>query len=180
MSNNVSAARKMLRGWPMISTVLFIPAAYYGTSSILISELQRLQAGAAVVSVHAGAVFFPYVFVFAIFALASAILRAIPASPATLNQLGRCANFLMLAGLPLLLFVVLLARPLQEHYMPKLGYFECGLLHGNPTLWFTDWIKNPAWCVKGKDRDWVFEQAKLAEEKSANPSSAIPSAPAKP
>jgi hypothetical protein len=83
----------------------------------------------------------------------------------------RTLTFLILwLGGSLLFFVLLLARPLQQHYMPKMGYFECGLLRGNPTLYSTDWIKNPAWCVKGKDRDWVFEQAKLAEDAEKNAS----------
>lgn len=173
MNNEVVAARKMLSGWPMVSTVLLIPMTYYGMFH-LISEIQRLQADAPVIRVYAASILSPLVGMLVVAALASLIARAIPASPTVLHNMGRCINFLMLWGCaPPLLFVVFLARPLQQHYMPKLGYSECGLLHGNPTLWFTDWIKNPAWCVKGKDRDWVFEQAKLAEEKSAKPERAV-------
>jgi hypothetical protein len=59
---------------------------------------------------------------------------------------------------------------LQHHYFPKNGYTECDQLQGAPSVWFTDWVKNPAWCVKGKDRAWVFEQARIAGEgKTPNP-----------
>ena len=180
MNNDVTAARKMLSGWPMVSTVLLIPMTYYGMFH-LISEIQRLQADAPVIRVYAASILSPLVGMLVVAALASLIARAIPASPTVLHNIGRCINFLMLwACGPSLLFVVLLARPLQQHYMPKLGYLECGLLHGNPTLWFTDWIKNPAWCVKGKDREWVFEQAKLMDEKDRDPASAVKSEHKKP
>ncbi len=48
---------------------------------------------------------------------------------------------------------------LQRHYMPELGYHLCDKLSGNPTLWFNDWVRDPAWCVYKKDHAWVREQA---------------------
>jgi hypothetical protein len=48
---------------------------------------------------------------------------------------------------------------LQRHYLPQMGYHYCDKLTGNPTLWFNDWVRDPAWCVYKKDRTWVREQA---------------------
>jgi hypothetical protein len=48
---------------------------------------------------------------------------------------------------------------LQRHYMPQLGYHYCDQLSGNPTVWFNDWVRDPAWCVYKKDHAWVREQA---------------------
>jgi hypothetical protein len=45
--------------------------------------------------------------------------------------------------------------------MPKLGYTRCNILEDHPTIYFTDWVKNPDWCVRGKSREWVNEQAHL-------------------
>jgi len=53
----------------------------------------------------------------------------------------------------------------QRSYMPSLGYSLCSELQGNPTMWFTDWVRDPAWCVKGKSLEWVNKQA-LNSEKS--------------
>jgi hypothetical protein len=45
--------------------------------------------------------------------------------------------------------------------MPNLGYSLCNILKGHPNIHFTDWVKNPDWCVRGKSREWIKEQAKL-------------------
>jgi hypothetical protein len=43
-----------------------------------------------------------------------------------------------------------------------MGYERCNILQGHPSMYFTDWVSNPAWCVRGKSREWVNEQALLA------------------
>lgn len=30
-------------------------------------------------------------------------------------------------------------------------------------MYFTDWVKNSEWCVRGKSREWVKEQGRLAQ-----------------
>jgi len=57
---------------------------------------------------------------------------------------------------------LLVVTPSQYYAMPKLGYTRC-ILEDHPTIYFTDWVKNPAWCVRGKRREWVKEQASLAQ-----------------
>ena len=98
------------------------------------------------------------------------VLKAIPVSDALFKKVVWLITALWCSALPLLLLSMLLGHPAQQFYFPKHGYTQCDLLHGNPTIWFTDWVKNPAWCVRGKDRSWVFEQARLAREgEAANP-----------
>lgn len=29
-------------------------------------------------------------------------------------------------------------------------------------MYFSDWVKNPEWCVRGKTREWVKKQARLS------------------
>lgn len=53
--------------------------------------------------------------------------------------------------------------PLQYYAMPKLGYTHCNILEGRSNKDSMDWVKNPEWCVRGKSREWVKEQARLAQ-----------------
>lgn len=64
-----------------------------------------------------------------------------------------------LISIPLMLVVIVGGSFLQRHYMPQLGYHYCNKLSGNPTVWFNDWVRDPAWCVYKKDHAWVREQA---------------------
>jgi hypothetical protein len=64
----------------------------------------------------------------------------------------------------LLALVLTTSTFLQNHFMPRLGYSQCTELQGNPTLWFTDWVKHPAWCVSGKTLEWVTEQAQPVQK----------------
>ncbi len=58
---------------------------------------------------------------------------------------------------------LLVITPLQYYAMPKLGYTRCNILEDHPTIYFTDWVKNPDWCVRGKSREWVNEQSRLSK-----------------
>lgn len=99
---------------------------------------------------------------FALFCLLTASLF-----PLRILQLDRAANVIEKIWLALTA-TILLSIPvvslgsswLQRHYLPPLGYYYCDKLDGNPTVWFNDWVKNPAWCVYGKNHAWVRAQAK--------------------
>ena len=65
-------------------------------------------------------------------------------------------------GISSALVSLIFITPLQYYAMPKLGYTRCNILEGHPTIYFTDWVKKPEWCVRGKSREWVMEQARLA------------------
>ncbi len=57
---------------------------------------------------------------------------------------------------------------LQQTYLPEMGYTECNQLRGARSTLSTDWVKDPAWCVRNKDHAWVREQAAKAEKKQKN------------
>ena len=84
--------------------------------------------------------------------------RAIPLKK-TFDLAERAAVVTTILGLVVMAFVTVAGRPIQSHFMPQYGYSRCSVLQGNPTVWFQDWVRNPEWCVKGKSREWVAEQA---------------------
>lgn len=91
--------------------------------------------------------------------LVAVALKAIPAGQTWTPVLARCIHVLLIIG-SLTLFLVLPAlRFLQDDYMSSIGYSHCDALKGNPTIWFKDWVKDPAWCMPGKDLEWVRQQA---------------------
>lgn len=69
----------------------------------------------------------------------------------------------VVTGGGIMLFCLLVVTPLQYYAMPRLGYTRCNILEGHPNIYFTDWVKTPEWCVRGKSREWVKEQARLAQ-----------------
>lgn len=90
------------------------------------------------------------------------LLRAIPYNGIWSKRLEWFMNGIVLSAGGVMVVIVFSSTLVQNHYMPQLGYSRCDLLEGNPSLWFSDWVKNPDWCVQGKTREWVNEQAKLA------------------
>jgi hypothetical protein len=87
------------------------------------------------------------------------IFRAIPwpAAHARAESVLLWSGFLCIAAI---IFALVFARPLQHYVMPKYGYQVCERTEvGATRLWFTDWVKNPKWCVPGKNLEWVREQA---------------------
>lgn len=93
--------------------------------------------------------------------LVAMVLGAMRAVPCRENSIKKFERFFMFALL-LNVFVMVLIPVTSvalRFYMPTLGYSICSDLKDNPAMWFTDWIRNPDWCVKGKSREWVNEQA---------------------
>ncbi|WP_313237955.1 hypothetical protein [Delftia acidovorans] len=95
--------------------------------------------------------------------IVAVIANAIPFKKQTLKKVecillsSTCVNiFFAAVGF----FAIL---PLQYYAMPQLGYTHCNILEGHPNKYFMDWVKNPEWCVRGKSREWVKEQARLAQ-----------------
>jgi hypothetical protein len=76
-----------------------------------------------------------------------------------------------IGSLVLMLVLVPAIGLLPYRYMPELGYTMCKISpdkwgRGGPSFW----VKNPDWCVKGKTREWVNEQAaRQASTESSSP-----------
>jgi hypothetical protein len=90
-----------------------------------------------------------------------AALIYIPGGAKHLPKIERPLNILIFTNFLLMLMVIFFSSALLDYSMPKLGYVQCDILEGKPSIWFSDWIKNSEWCVKGKSPEWVFEQAGL-------------------
>lgn len=122
------------------------------------SAIEGIATQAPAVRITPGALLFPFVGIFTALGLVIAVLRAIPFNGRPVQIMEKIFNLTVLASAIVLALIVTTSTLIQSHYMPKLGYSRCGLLQGNPTVWFTDWVKDQGHCVRGKTVDWVNEQ----------------------
>ncbi|WP_225613988.1 hypothetical protein [Delftia sp. DLF01] len=97
------------------------------------------------------------------------IQKAIPCKADITKIPERILKTSLFAGILLMLFCLFIITPLQHYAMPKLGYTRCNILKGHPNIYYSDWVKNPDWCVRGKSREWVKQQARLAGSTESNP-----------
>jgi hypothetical protein len=108
----------------------------------------------------------PAVLLFSLTIAPLGVLRAIPYHGIWSKRLESWMVNTLFIAFGLIVTVPFVSPLVQNHYMPKLGYNKCLLLQGGGfSLSSTDWVKNPDWCVKGKTREWVNEQAALQASK---------------
>ncbi|GKT21840.1 hypothetical protein [Acidovorax sp. SUPP3334] len=100
----------------------------------------------------------PFIGICCVLGIVVASMRAVPFSDARIKPFERAFIASIVAGGLSMLLIPVTAAVVRFN-MPSLGYSICSDLQGHPTLWFTDWVRDPAWCVKGKSLDWVNEQA---------------------
>lgn len=143
------------------SAVVVLAMSYLLTFQVLVPMVFDLQSQSPMIRIYAGAVIGPFIAPLALMMLIVVPMKAVPIFETFTKKTEKPFNVLVLINGIVLMLVLTTSTFLQSHYMPKLGYTHCDLLQGNPTLWSTDWVKNPDWCVKGKTREWVNEQAKL-------------------
>lgn len=165
------------------NAVLFLPIGLGILAAIALLLLPALAAavtdflqGGPVVRFGSAYVLALVVFPIILVVMTLSALSAVPAAPKFSALLGRTLNWLAVVAAVTLLVVMPLLSLMQHHVMPSRGYSKCELLAGQPTLYFNDWVKNPLWCVRGKDLDWVRSQA--AASASSNPANASAAAPA--
>lgn len=96
--------------------------------------------------------------------LVISIFKAIPIRWKGVDLLVKFLNINIFVAAVFMIVGVPALTLLQYHYMPRLGYSKCNILRGHPNMWFNDWVRNPEWCVRGKDRAWVLEQAQRQTE----------------
>ena len=94
--------------------------------------------------------------------LLTMIANAIPCKERVLKIMERILIVMLSINFASIAISFIILIPLQYYAMPKLGYTNCSILRDHPTIYFTDWVKNPEWCVRGKTREWVKEQARLS------------------
>jgi len=133
----------------------------------VVRTVQQIAAGAAGIRIAPAAQLAPFVVVLCILGIVVGIMRAVPFRDGLVRGAERAFNITVAASAIAFLLVPVTSIA-QRFYMPSIGYTQCHALQGQPTLWFTDWVRDPAWCVKGKSLDWVNEQAR-APASSATP-----------
>jgi hypothetical protein len=159
MDQSIQDARRLLRSGSNVLAILGIVLLLWTVYEEVIPTLYGIAVNAPVLRVYPGSIGIPAAVFFIFTCYAALILRAIPISDSIIKKVRPWiigSFWLMLAAF---VFGVLIVSTLQHHYFPKNGYTECDQLQGAPSIWFTDWVKDPAWCVKGKDRKWVLEQS---------------------
>ncbi|SFD38643.1 hypothetical protein [Paracidovorax konjaci] len=126
---------------------------------LIVPTLDAMAARAPVLRVAPAAQLAPFVGIACLLVVALGLLRAVPCSE---RSIRRCERMLVAAVLASVVAMALIpvTSMATSHYLTRWGYSACYALQGNPTLWFTDWVRDPAWCVKGKTVDWVNEQAR--------------------
>ena len=163
LSNAREIRKKLWWMLPFIVVMTFF--CWWGTIKFYAPEVKELFALAPSLRLAPVGWLLPMIGVFLVPSGVLAVLRAIPYNGPLTNRLSSLtASIIFLLGG--LLLIVALASPLvQNYFLPKLGYTQCQLLEdGSFSLWSTDWVKNPDWCVKGKTRAWVNGQAKVPRQ----------------
>ncbi|GKT21433.1 hypothetical protein [Acidovorax sp. SUPP3334] len=130
----------------------------------IVPTLKAIASIAPAVRISPAAQLAPFIAVTCLIGMVVACMRAIPCSDRVIKSSERAANIAVIASGVALLMVPVTAVSVR-YYMPSLGYTICADLQDNPTMWFTDWVRDPAWCVKGKSLDWVNEQASTPQAK---------------
>ena len=149
------------------STPLFAAMAVacaWGSVWGIVPVYEGLTSLAPAIRIYPAAQLAPFCSVVCIMSIMLSVMRAIPCD----ERISKKFEYALAITVVISLVVVVLipvTSVAQRSYMPSLGYSLCSELQGNPTMWFTDWVRDPAWCVKGKSLEWVNKQA-LNSEKS--------------
>ena len=147
---------------PMFTGIIYL--SWWITLTTIYSVEEIVQ-NAPTIRIWPAGIIGPFAIIFFGICLVLAVVRSTYYEGAITKALDRLLIISGVIQIALLMTVLTMSTLIQDQVMPKLGYSNCALLQGNPTLWFTDWIKNPEWCVHGKDRQWVHGQAKAAPPK---------------
>lgn len=127
----------------------------------VVPMVQGIAVKAMVVRIAPAAQLAPFVVMFCLLSIMVGGLRAVPCREALIKGFERAFNAAAFAGIVAMVLIPVTSVA-QRFYMPSIGYSICSELQGHPTMWFTDWVRDPAWCVKGKSLEWVNEQARIA------------------
>ena len=132
----------------------------------------EVRAGAPIVRIWPGSIIKYPLPVLLLAGIISGIFRAIP-WPQAFEYMQRVLVWLLWPFLATMAFAMIGVPPLSSYYMSTHGYHRCERFElGATRRWFTDWVKDPKWCVPGKGADWVKEQAaKEAKEAAEKPHS---------
>lgn len=159
--------RSAIFGIPII--ILLSIGCFWFSFVEIFPMLKDINALAPIIRIMPGTpIIFITPFVFITLAIVLS-LKSIPCNDSILQKSDQALSIIFTLGISTALISLIFITPLQYYAMPKLGYTRCNILEGHPTIYFTDWVKNPEWCVRGKSREWVKDQALLAGSSEINP-----------
>ena len=150
--------RKTLRLGIPVAFLLMIGAGYFTFWSIP-ELLQELNASAPVIRIWPSIVMGPVMLPFLFLTVAVVTMKAIPIGTGFTDRAVAWIHVLLIMNFLTMLLTLTASTFLQGHFMPKRGYIQCTELKDHSYIWFSDWMRDPAWCVKGKTLDWVKAQA---------------------
>lgn len=156
--HDIHHIRKLVQ-WGIPLYLGLVAGALLMTRHALVPMVQDIVLKAPVVRITPGMHLMPCVVAFGSLAIVVMVMRAIPCRASLIKPFELAANLAVAASAIALLLIPVVAIA-QRYYMPSIGYTPCHTLQGQPTRWFTDWVRDPALCVKGKSPDWVNEQVR--------------------
>jgi len=163
------ARKGLLWGVPLCFALIAFAFVTFPEVTVL-DVPNEVRAGAPIVRIWPGTIIkFPFS-ILLMTVIVTGVFRAIP-WPVAYVRAERVLLWVTLASMAVGAFAVIGVPPLSSYYMSTHGYHRCELFADAATRrWFTDWVKDPKWCVPGKGPDWVKEQAaKEATEKPRSP-----------
>lgn len=155
--HDIHQIRKLIR-WGVPLYLGLVVGGLLMIRHALVPMVQDVVSRAPVVRITPGMHLMPFIVAFCSLGIVVMVMRAIPCRASLIKKFEIAAN-LSVAASAIALLLVPVVSIAQRYYMPSIGYTQCHALQGQPTLWFTDWVRDPACCVKGKSPDWVNEQA---------------------
>ena len=147
--------------WLLPLMVALLGGCWWLAKNAVFSEIAALRNSGPLVEVTPAAVVIPMFSAMLCFMIALAVLRAIPCQRSLVWTVEITFVWFLIVGYFTTLVLTVAISLLQNSYMVEWGYSSCKVLAGNNNRWSSVWVKNPDWCVKGKTREWVNEQARL-------------------
>ncbi|MDC2859185.1 MULTISPECIES: hypothetical protein [unclassified Delftia] len=152
----------------VLTSLTLLACGFFINEEIIITT-HEIKALAPVVRIWPMAPFSVFCVPFLLSSIFLYIVKAIPCRQRVQTKIESILIKSLILCFISALFCLLFLVPLQYQAMPKLGYTHCNLLQGHPNIYFSDWVKKPEWCVRGKSREWVKEQALLTGNSEINP-----------
>ena|SRR2546427_609551 len=153
--------RSLIHGIP--SLLLVSALSIWSIKYSFLNTIIDLKNSAPSVRITPSSLLVAYFPIMSITGIIFLVQKSIPCKSSILKISERIFTITTITGVVIMITCLLVITPLQYYAMPKLGYTRCNILEDHPTIYFTDWVKNPAWCVRGKSREWVNEQSRLSK-----------------
>ena len=157
-----------------IAGILIAAAGCFGVMDVLQTDLPAIAQAAPVIRLSGGVVFV----VLAFTCIPIGILMAVTGFLLLIDKpdwfiifRDAIAERTLYVVLPLGLLAIVIQPVATRIIMPMHGYSICHGLKGGLSRYSSDWVRDPAWCVRNQSMEWVTETAaREAAARAASPS----------